>query len=197
MDLAMLIVFLFVCLFCFFTLQYCIGFAIHQHASATGVHVFPILNLALISLLVSPKILSWRKTISNKTYLYLYLSIYIRKWKWSRSVMSDSLNPVDCSTPSFSIHGILHARILEWITISFSMGSNWPRDRSQVTCIEGRCFNLWATREYTHTHTHTHTYIYIYTHTHIHTHTYTHRANISSFSITVSLFREFTCNISF
>ena len=44
----------------------------------------------------------------------------ILKWKWSRSVMSDSLWPVDCSPPSSSVHWILQARILEWGAISFS-----------------------------------------------------------------------------
>ena len=47
--------------------------------------------------------------------------------------------------PGFSVHGILQARILEWITISFSRGSSWPRDRTQVSRIGGRRFNLWAT----------------------------------------------------
>ena len=46
--------------------------------------------------------------------------LYLAKWKWSRSVVSDSLRPVDCSPPSSSVHGILQARILEWVAISFS-----------------------------------------------------------------------------
>ena len=69
------------------------------------------------------------------------------KWKWSLSVVSDSLRPVDCSPPSSSVHGILQARILEWVAISFSRGSSQPRDQTQVSHIEGRCYNLWATRE--------------------------------------------------
>ena len=56
-------------------------------------------------------------------------------------------DPVDCSLPGFSIHEILQARRLEWIAISFSRGSSRPRDRTQVSRIGGRCFNLWATRE--------------------------------------------------
>ena len=56
-------------------------------------------------------------------------------------------DPVDCSLPGSSVHRILQARILEWVAISFSRGSSWPRDRTQVSRIAGRCFNLWATRE--------------------------------------------------
>ena len=54
-------------------------------------------------------------------------------------------DPVDCSPPGSSIHGILQARILEWVAISSSRESSWPRDQSQVSCISGRGFNLWAT----------------------------------------------------
>ena len=56
-------------------------------------------------------------------------------------------DPMDCSLPGFSIHGILQARVLEWVTISFSRGSSQPGDRTWVSHIVGRRFNLWATRE--------------------------------------------------
>ena len=65
----------------------------------------------------------------------------------SHSVVSDSLWPVDCSPLSSFIHGILQARILEWVTISFSRGSSWPRDQTQVSHITGRHFNLCTARE--------------------------------------------------
>ena len=51
-------------------------------------------------------------------------------------------DPLDCSQPSSSIHGIFQARILEWVTISFSRGSSRPRDQTQVSLIAGRRFNL-------------------------------------------------------
>ena len=44
-------------------------------------------------------------------------------------------DPVDCSPPCSSVHGILQARVLEWVAISFTRGSSWPRDRTQVSCI--------------------------------------------------------------
>ena len=50
--------------------------------------------------------------------------------------------PMNCSLPGSSVHGILQARILEWVAISFSQCSSQLRDRTQVSCIAGRCFNL-------------------------------------------------------
>ena len=58
--------------------------------------------------------------------------------KWSRLAVSDSLQPVDCSPPSSSVHGILQARILEWVAISFSRESSRHRDRTQVSHIASR-----------------------------------------------------------
>ena len=54
-------------------------------------------------------------------------------------------NPMDCSPPRSSIHGIFQARVLEWVAISFSRGSSWPRDWTRVSCTVGRCFTVWAT----------------------------------------------------
>ena len=55
----------------------------------------------------------------------------------SRPVVSDSLQP----------HGILQARILEWVAFPFSRVSSPPRDWTQVSCIAGGFFTSWATRE--------------------------------------------------
>ena len=58
-------------------------------------------------------------------------------------------DPMACSPRGSSVHGILQARILEWITILFSRRSSWPRDQTQVSCIAGRFFTFWARRETT------------------------------------------------
>ena len=59
--------------------------------------------------------------------------------------MSSSLWPRDCSSSDSSIHGILQARILEWVAIPFSRRSSWPRDWTWVSCIPGGFFTIWAT----------------------------------------------------
>ena len=56
-------------------------------------------------------------------------------------------DPMDCSLPGSSVHGIFQARVLEWVAISFSKGSSQPRDRTRVSRIAGRRFTIWATRE--------------------------------------------------
>ena len=84
--------------------------------------------------------LLWRQELYH---LYWYISCslncawHTKSESESCSVVSDSLRP----------HGILQARILELVAFPFSRGSSQPRDWIQVSCIAGRVFTNWATRE--------------------------------------------------
>ena len=71
------------------------------------------------------------------------LCVYVSGAKSSQSLC----DPTDCSPPGFSVHGIVQARILEWIAFPFSRESSQPRDWTWVSCIAGRFFTIWATWE--------------------------------------------------
>ena len=56
-------------------------------------------------------------------------------------------DPMHCNPPEYSVHGILQARILGWVAISFSRGSSQPTHRTWVSCIGRRILYHWATRK--------------------------------------------------
>ena len=64
-----------------------------------------------------------------------------------KSVKVTQLCPALCNTMDYTVHGILQARILEWVAFPFSRGSSQPRDWAQVSSIAGRFFTSWTTME--------------------------------------------------
>ena len=64
------------------------------------------------------------------TYVYTHISGKV-KVKVTQSCLT-LCNPMDCSLPGSSVHGIFQTRILEWATVPFSRGSSQPRDWTQV-----------------------------------------------------------------
>ena len=101
------------------------------------------------------------------TRLIICTDIYESESEVAQSCLT-LCEPVDCSLPGSSIHGILQARILEWVAISFSRGSSPPRDWTQISHIAGRCFNLWVTREAPRYINNLYWYIYICIYMYIH-----------------------------
>ena len=75
-------------------------------------------------------------------FAFSKITILLKVKVKSFSVKSHSLWPHD-----YTVHGILQARILEWVAFSFSRGSSQPRDWTQVSHIAGRFFTSWDTRE--------------------------------------------------
>ena len=89
--------------------------------------------------------------------VYIYACVRARSLQWCLTLC----NPMDCSPPGSSVHGILQTRILEWVAMPFSRGSSRPRDQthvSYVSCIADSFFTVWAIREALHN-----TYTYIHT----------------------------------
>ena len=85
---------------------------------------------------------SWatREALNKSSLNFLMLCLVIQ----SCPTLCD---PMDCSLPGSSVHGVLQARILEWVAMPSSRGSSQPKDWTQVSCIKGRFFIIWATRE--------------------------------------------------
>ena len=84
----------------------------------------------------------------GKTDTLKWLGILILENTTSLKVKVKSFSRIRLfATPGSSIHGTFQARALEWVAISFSRGSSWPRDRTQVSHIVGRHFTIWVTRE--------------------------------------------------
>ena len=94
---------------------------------------------------------AWHAAVHGVTKSWTQLSDWTELIRvLRRSVMSNSFGP-----PWTVVHqallsmGILQARKVEWVAISSSRGSAQPRDRTQVSCIAGRFYTVWATREAT------------------------------------------------
>ena len=66
----------------------------------------------------------------------------------SVKVKASQLCPTLCIPMDYAVHGILQARILEWVAFPLSRGYSQPRDWTQVSCIAGGFFTIWANKAY-------------------------------------------------
>ena len=122
---------------------------------------FIILTKVLLSckvLIVRKAVCMWGQGICQKSLYFAFnfaVNNIINNYKLTMMLRSSLIaqscltlcDPMDCSPPGSSLHGILQTRILEWVAISFSRGLSQPRNQTWVSCIAGRFFTDWATRE--------------------------------------------------
>ena len=114
-------------------------------------------NLMRLRINMEFKIAEWRwewdRGLARKTGDGQIMKCWVGIWSLNLNFKECSINvkvtrscptlcyPMDCT----SLHGILQARILEWVAIPFSRGSSQYRDLTQVSCIAGRFFTVWTT----------------------------------------------------
>ena len=122
-------------------------FTVWQSESAICIHISTSSDFLPISF--PPEIIEQSSLCSLLIYfIHSINSVYKVKVKVLvtplRLTLCDSM---DWSPQVSSAHGILQARILEWVVITFSKGSSWPRDQTQISCIASSFITIWDTRE--------------------------------------------------
>ena len=87
---------------------------------------------------------SWENDAWHHAHTHTHIYIYAQSLQWCSTLC----NPMDCSLPGSSAHGILQARILEWVVIPSSRGSSQPRDQTHIFYIS--CIGRQVLYHYSH-----------------------------------------------
>ena len=82
--------------------------------------------------------------VGPNTYIIWKILFKMTVLCWSLQSCLTLCDPRDQGLPGSSVHGILQARVLEWIAIPFSRETSQPRDWTLVSCLAGRFFAIWA-----------------------------------------------------
>ena len=112
----------------------------YLHSSTTHTHSWTILILSLLACLLLGRLFNHSEPVSSSAKMRNIVKV---KMLVDQSCPT-LCDPMDSRLPGSSVHRILQARILEWIAISFSGGSSWPRDRIRISCIDGQVLYHWA-----------------------------------------------------
>ena len=99
------------------------------------------------NMLLTPKLRPWINTSQKHGNSKVVRNKKCVKVKIVSQSCLTLCNPMDCSSPRSSVHGILQARILEQVAIPFSRACSWPRNWTWISFNAGRFFIIWATRE--------------------------------------------------
>ena len=106
--------------------------------------LFSVSYVKVIGQLVRTQTPTWPQTLPWRSWWSRIVEV-----KWSEMKVTQSRLSL-CDPMDYIVHGILQARILEWVADPFSRGSSWSRNRTGVSCIAGGFSTNWAIKEAQH-----------------------------------------------